>query len=324
MYYPNDIEDTCKQMVHINEVLDELRKNIPEYFQRYLDAEGGKAVVEADVTRLAKAFGASESPKSKTKNYKKVLENVMQQSIEDFESDRKNYLDIFNEKSLKQYAYDVSSFKNTVLRKEVPIIRKTLQNKTAKELDKYRQAFKESQPGELFRVSKKLVELANEWRNDWYNSEDFEELTDIDDLDYHELDNEECVVRGVIGGGIKSTFIYKLFPFMFPIRSREAIWALWYLSGKKKFGCKEDSEFLMINRENSKTQQNYFYPYGIFSFYALQIFLELKKLFAKHGVAISIDYRFVTVESFLSYVGHCHQEETNLLKRNNSDYRYDD
>lgn len=324
MYYPNDIEDVCYDMEHIDQVMQEIKMNIPEYFERYLDSEGGMTVTESEISKLAKAFGATSQPKSKKKNYKSILENIQKEAIQDFESDRKYYLDIFNEKSLKQYSFDVGSFKNTVLRNEVPIIRKTLQNKAAKELDKYRQAFKEAQPGKLFSVSKKLTELAYEWKTNWYNSQEFESISHIDDLGYYEFDEEECSAPGVIGGGIKSTFVYKLFPFMFPVRSREAVWAMWYLSGKKKFGCKEDSEFLMINKEKSTTQQNYFYPYSIFCFYALQIFLELKKHFMKHGVAISTEYRFVIVESFLTFVGICHQEETNLLKRDNSDYRYDD
>jgi hypothetical protein len=236
MFYPNDIEDICYEMEHINKVLEEIKNNIPEYFQRYLDTDGGKALAEDDVSRLTKIFGSSSSPKAKIKNYKQTLENIQKQAIADFESDRKIYLEIFNDEALEEYSRDVSSFKNTVLRNEVPIIRKTLQNRAAKELDKYRQAFKESQPGNLFNVSKKLVQLANEWKTNWYDSNEFEELTDIDDLGYYELDDDECVVFGVIGGGIKSTFIYKLFPFMFSVRSREAVWALWYLSGKKKFG----------------------------------------------------------------------------------------
>lgn len=324
MYYPNDIEDICYEMTHINQVLDEIRANIPEYFQRYLDTECGQEIDEDDASRLAKAFGSSGSPKAKTKNYKKVLESIQQQAIDDYERDREKYLEIFNKEALEEYGQDVNSFKNTVLKNQVPIIRKTLQNKSAKELDKYRQAFGISQPGKLFNVSKRLVELANEWKDDWYDSNEFEAISDIDDIGYYDLDEEDCVAFGVIGGGIKSTFVYKLYPFMFSVRSREAVWALWYLSGKKKFGCKQDSEFLMINLENSTTQQNYFYPYGIFSYYALQIFLELKKHFAKHGVAISTDYRFVILESFLSFVGYSHQDETNLLKQNNSDYRYDD
>lgn len=324
MYYPNDIEEVCYEMTHINQVMDEIRHNIPEYFQRYIDTEAGSTRTEDEVSKLAKALGATGSPKSKTKNIKQILERIQKQAIEDFESDRKDYLEIFNSEALEEYGYDVGSFKNTVLRNQVPIIRKTLQNKAAKELDKYRQAFKESQPGKLFNVSKKLVEIANLWKNDWYDAKEFEALATVDEMDYYELDDEECVAFGVIGGGIKSTFVYKLFPYMFPVRSREAVWALWYLSGKKRFGCKEDSEFLMINTEQSTTQQNYFYPYALFSFYALKIFHELKKHFEKHGAVISTDYRFVIVESFLSFVGICHQEETSLLKRNNSDYRYDD
>lgn len=323
MYYPNHIEDICYDMDHINQVIEEIKKNIPEYFQRYIETEAGSIVTESEISILAKALGSNSTPKTKVKNYREILNRIQQQAIEDFESDRDDYLEIFNQEALDDYGTDVGSFKYTVLKNQVPIIRKTLQNKAAKELDKYRQAFKDSQPGTLFSVSKKLVEIANDWRDNWYDSENFEALVTIEDMDYYELDKEECLAFGVIGGGIKSTFIYKLFPFMFPVRSREAIWALWYLSGKKKFGCKEDSEFLMINIDKLTTQQNYFYPYALFSFYALKIFLELKKLFLRYGVEISTEYRFVIVESFLSFVGLYHQDETNLLKQNNTDYQYD-
>ncbi len=168
------------------------------------------------------------------------------------------------------------------------------------------------------------MEVANDWEHNWYETSEFENIADIDDLDYHELDGEECIAFGVIGGGIKSTFIYKLFPFMFPVRSREAVYALWYLSDKNKFGCKEDSEFLMIDLEKYTTQQNYYYPYGIFAYYALQIYNELKRLFAEHGADLPTEYRFIFVEDFLSFVARCHQKEIDILKRDNKDYRYDD
>ncbi len=324
MYYPNHIEDICYEMPHINKVLNEIRKNIPDYFTRYIESEAGESVLDDDIALLAKKFGSSSLPKKKPKNYSKILKEIRDEAIRSFESDREIYLEIFNEEALEEYGHDVSSFKNTVLRNEVPIIRKTLQNKAAKELDKYRQAFKESQPGNLYSVCKNLVGIANEWKNDWYNPKEFETISDIKDLEYDDLDEEGYVVFGVIGGGIKSTFIYKLFPYMFPVRSREATWALWYLSAKNKFDCKEDSEFLMINKEQITTQQNYFYPYAIFSFYAHQIFLELKKLYIKYNVEIPTDYRFVIVEDFLSFVASFNQNEINLLKQNNKDYRYDD
>ncbi len=82
MYYPNDIEDICYEMEHINKVLEEIRINIPDYFQRYLDTEGGETVTEEEVARLAKALGASGSPKSKNKNYKQILEHIQKKALQ--------------------------------------------------------------------------------------------------------------------------------------------------------------------------------------------------------------------------------------------------
>ncbi|WP_205623784.1 hypothetical protein [Flavobacterium reichenbachii] len=165
--------------------------------------------------------------------------------------------------------------------------------------------------------------MANQWKNERYDGKKFEQINKCDDLDYYDLDKETYTAYGVIGGGIKSHFIFKLFPEMYPSRSREAVWALYYLSNKKKFDCKEESQFLMINSNEGTTQQNYFYPYGIFAFYALRIFNKLKELYAKNGVILSIEYRFVAVDGFLSFISRSHQNEINLLKQNSQNYHYD-
>ena len=79
----------------------------------------------------------------------------------------------------------------------------------------------------------------------------------------------------------------------------------------------------MINANEGTTQQNYFYPYGIFSFYAIKIFNILKELYAKHGISLPIEYRFVAVNSFLSFVSRSHQTEIDVLKQNSKNYHYD-
>jgi hypothetical protein len=205
----------------------------------------------------------------------------------------------------------------------VPIIRRTLQNKQAKELDKFRAAFNSAQAGHLFEVTSNIVKLAHQWRNDWYEEETFEKIDTCDELGYYDLDEDGYTAYGVIGGGIKSHFIYKLFPDMYPNRSREAVWALYYLSSKKKFGCKEESQFLMINVKEGTTQQNYFYPYGLFSFYALRIFNQLRKFNANHGVILPAEYRFVVVDDFLSFVARQHQSDIDVLKQKSENYHYD-
>jgi len=323
MYYPNDIEELCYDSEHIQDVIDQINKRIPEYFQKYIETDGGNGVNDDAITKLANVFGASNKPKSKPKDAKKVLERLLKEVVKDFESDRETYKEILHPESLAEYKHDVGSFKNTILKNQIPIIRKTLQNKAAKELDKYRTAFALAQPGDLFNVVNNIITLAEEWRKDWYNAKEFEGITSCDDLDYHDLDGEGYTAFGVIGGGIKSHFIYKLYPEMYPNRSRESVWALWYLSDKKNFGCREDSEFLMINAKEGTTQQNYFYPYGLFAFYTLNVFNKLKVLFANHGISLPVEYRFVIVDQFLSFVSRQHQDEINILKQKSKDYQYE-
>ncbi len=156
-----------------------------------------------------------------------------------------------------------------------------MQNKKAKELDKFRVAFVKASAGELYRATRNIVTKAGEWRKDRYNPTTFTTIDTIKELNYYDLDADDYTVFGVIGGGIKSHFLYKLYPEMFPYRSREAVWALWYLSDKKSFGCKQDSEFLMIDIKEGTTQQNYFYPYALFAFYALRIYRKLKSFYTK-------------------------------------------
>lgn len=323
MYYPNDIEELCYEQEHIDKVWEEIKQSISIYFQKYIDTEGGHSIDESEVEKLAEKFGSSTKPKSKNKDPKKILERLLKEAVADFEKERQVYQDILNLEALDEYKHDVNSFKNTVLKNQIPIIRKTLQNKQAKELDKFRVAFNNAQPGHLFEVTSNIIKLANEWKNEWYDGKEFEQISTCDDLNYFDLDDENYTAFGVIGGGIKSTFIFKLFPEMFPSRSREAVWALYYLSNKKRLGCKEDSQFLMINADEGTTQQNYFYPYGLFAFYTLRVFNKLKELFALQGISLPIEYRFAVVDDFLSFVSRSHQDEINLLKQNSQNYHYD-
>ena len=108
--------------------------------------------------------------------------------------------------------------------------------------------------------------------------------------------------------------LYKVHPSLFPNRSRSAIWALWYLTDKESFGCKTDSEFLMIDLDKNIVQQNYFYPYQLFAFYAFEIYKLLRGKAKELNVDIDPDYRYVIVDAFLEYIAMEHDEEIAFLK----------
>lgn len=108
--------------------------------------------------------------------------------------------------------------------------------------------------------------------------------------------------------------LYKVHPAIFPNRNRSAIWALWYLTNKETFGCKTDSEFLMIDFSKNIVQQNYFYPYQLFAFYAFEIYKMLRDKATEYNAYIDTDYRYVIVDAFLEFIAMEHDDEIAFLK----------
>jgi hypothetical protein len=315
MYYPNSIEDICYTPDHIQSVLAEISNNFSSYFEKFIESDNKNAIDFDSMVKLAEKFGNSNKPKQAPVDVKASFPRIVQEGIGHFNGDRKKYLDLLNAESIEEYENDPSHFKNTILRNQCPIIHHTLQNKQAKELDKYRTSFKISDPGDLLKVVKNIFDFSQDYIANKYKPSSFESIDDYSELNFSDLLTEDYIVFGVIGGGIKSHLLYKLNPDVFPNRSREAIWALWYLTSKKTFGCKEDSEFLMIDTKNTITQQNYFYPYDLFGYYALKIYNLLKSEASKYSIPLSGNCRFVIVDSFLSYIAKSHEDEINDLKR---------
>lgn len=309
------IEDICYDSTHIQKVLQEIAGNFDPYFAEFIDSTGGTAISYAKLAALQKGMGLDvnitrNSRKSaKIEKYRKIVANA----INDFEKDRQSYIDLLDEENLEEDGDDVASFKAKTLRRECPIIRLALYSQ-AKELEKYKIAFNISDPKQLYDVVKNLRDFACEYAEDVYTPSTYDHITSYEELGMDRMDSDDCTVYGVIGGGIKSHLVYKLYPGLFPNRSRAAVWALWYLSGKKTFGCEMDSEFLMIDVEKTITQQNYNYPYELFSYYAYKIYKMLKAKASEMETDIPDEYRYVIVDAFLSFVAGQHDEEITLFR----------
>ena len=310
------IEDVCYEAGHIQKVLSEIRTNFDAYFSEFVDSTAGTSVSTADFERLQQSLGlVGKVTRSKRKNdltdkYRTIVVNA----IDDFERDRQKYLDILDEEGLEEEGDNVAAFKSKTLRIDCPVIHSTLYNKQAKELDKYRRDFSLADPMVLYTTVKNIRDFAGEYAEECYDPETYDSISSYEELGMGRMDTEDCTAYGVIGGGIKSHLVYKLYPGLFPNRSRSAVWALWYLTGKKEFGCEMDSEFLMIDVEQTTTQQNYNYPYELFAYYAFEIYKLLKAKAATLDVDIDNEYRYVVVDAFLNYVADQHESEIAFFK----------
>ena len=317
------VEAICYEQDHVQKVLSKIKEKFMDYINDFIELEAGCGISQKTVEKIAKGLGIQEVKIKKSKNTSQKFKNIIKEAINDFEKDRHKYIAIFDEEALEEYKDDPLGFKSTVLRNDCPIIHATLYNKRAKELDKYRYEFNISDANELLDVVTNLYYFGRDYYNNFYNQDKYDEIDNYEDLKISDLDTEDYTVYGVIGGGIKSHMLYKVYPAVFPNRSRDALWAMWYLTGKQTFGCKMDSEFLMIDVEQSIAQQNYFYPYELFAFYAHQIYQLLKQKAIENDVYIDPEYRYVVVDTFLSFVAKQHEDEISFLKQQIKDGGYD-
>lgn len=306
------VEDICYEDAHIEQVMSTIKTNFPTFFEQFLRTRESNMPKEY-IDVLRDRFMVDDSGKQLVFDEKIAFAELMHMAVNEFNSDRLSYQDLFNEDALEEYEDDPQLFKSKALANETPIIRKTLQNRLAKELDKFRAAFNKASAHVLLQVVERVANFAKNYIANIYDKANFDEKTQYKDFQFAVLDSEDYTVHGVIGGGIRSIFLYKNYPAVFPYRGRMNLWALWFLVGQKTFGCKMDSEFLMIDRSKNVTQQNYFYPYELFSFYALQIFLLIKKEAMRLGVALNYEYRFVYVDAFLNFIANQNIGKINFL-----------
>ncbi len=307
------VEDVCYEQAHVEKVLKSIKKNFDSYFIRFLDSTGGKGVSLQDIQGLQQKFGIEINQQKKNRDLTANYKTIIREAYDDFEKDREDYEKIFRAEWLEDLNDDADGFKSKTLRNECPIIRKTLANRRAKELDKYRASFSKADADWLLSVVYNLCVFGDKYQEN-YNPNTYEDSQTYQDLALELLDTEEYTAYGVIGGGIKTHMLYKVHPAIFPNRSRSAIWALWYLTDKDTFGCGTDSEFLMIDLSKNIVQQNYFYPYQLFAYYAFEIYKLLKDKATKYEVYIDPNYRYVVVDAFLEYVAMEHDDEISFLK----------
>lgn len=242
---------------------------------------------------------------------KVALSHHMADALENFDREQPNYQKLMDPESLEEFSFDPGAFKGT-LKKECPIIRRCL-NSPAKVMDAYRKSFFQTKPEQLLTVVTNLSNFAAEFMPTFQSSQHLSAGTP-QELGVSELDTEPYSAYGSIGGGIRSHLLYNLYPEAFPNRSQNAIWAYYFLTAQKEYGFEDCSEFLMVKPDGSGTQQNYFYPYDLFSFYASKLVQLLKKSCAGLGYSFSTEYRYVYLNKFLDQIADIHRTDIDALK----------
>lgn len=289
--YGSNTWDKIYEADHIQKVLTEIKQNIPKYLASYW------------------------KPPKKRKH-------ALEAALDDFVTKTQpKYQEFLNLEMLSDYEADPSAFKAD-LKKEVPIIQGAYYSHD-EAMKKYKREFNLAKGVDLLKTTKSIVTFAEEYMAE-FDEEWLDACETLDDLEMWELQEEEYKTSGVIGEGIKAHFLYCLYPNAFPNRGQLAIWSLYFLSGRKEFGFWDGSEFLMIDVGKNIVQQNFLYPYDLFSYYAHQIYLMLREYSTeKHDYHFDSDYRYVYLQNFFDHIaGEVHQEAVDVFSHDVREFAY--
>jgi hypothetical protein len=287
---------------HINEVLKEVKKNFPSYFSGFCERnEASIKNPNLKIIHTKKKEGAST-----------ILSKKFKQAIKNYEVEQPSYQEFFDLDSLEEFEENPNGFKSD-LAKKIPIMRRSLQSQ-ASDMKKFQSNYKQKSGRELLDVTRNIITFGDKY-NKTFNDKKFEKTNCIADLGLAELSDEKYISHLVIGGGIKSCFLFSLYPYAFANRSQNALWSMYYLVNKKSFGFNDDSEFLMIHPKEGRTHQNYHYPYDLFTYYALQIYFLLKEACSKENITFQNKNRFIYLDTFFDYIAEVNEKEIKDLKK---------
>ncbi|MCB0190765.1 MAG: hypothetical protein KDJ65_02375 [Anaerolineae bacterium] len=286
--YESETWGKIHEPAHIQEVLDEIEKNFPKYFTSFW-----------------------KPPKKRMQ--------AIQSAIEDFLKRQPKYADFLDVESLEEYEFDPGAFK-TGMKTELPIIQGALFSQD-QAMKQYKASFYAAKGMDLLSTTKNIIDFAVDYMAD-FDDEYHELLETVADFERSKLQEPEFFSSGVIGEGIKAHFLYSLHPNAFPNRGQNAIWSLYFLTSKKEFDFLDGSEFLMIDAKKGIIQQNYLYPYDLFSLYALKIYLILKQAAGEKGYPFTESYRYIYLDHFFGHIAQVHQDDISVYKTTSEDSDY--
>lgn len=278
----NDLEEKVFEDEHIEQVLAEIDKNFPTYFESF-----------------------AQQP----------IALVFQDRIIEYQKEQEKYRDYLDLEALEEFELDPNAFKGYT-RKNCPIILRCLMSQDDV-MKAYKRSFGMVTGRQLLDTVRNIAEFGITF------TLNFDDETHEDAAYYHEmglepLNEEPYGTGGVIGYGVQSSLLFGLYPREFAHRSQNAVWTLYFLSGRKDFGLQDGSEFLMVHEKEGTCEQNYFYPAELFGFYSVYLYLKLKAACAELGIHFENQYRYIYLSVFSDYVANSHREDIKTYTRSST------
>jgi hypothetical protein len=305
--------DLIRRPEHVAKVWRAVESALPAYWEKFV-SQHRRADARA---QLAAKFGGADDTKREAES--SVLSRLFEEAVASYEKEAQTYRHFFTTDAWEEYHDDPNAFKQA-LSHDVPVIANTLRQRRA-ELKEWQYHFRMARAKELLEVFSNVLDFAQEWSRS-HPIERYAALDEPDAFGLTPLDSDEAMfLVNVIGMGIKSIVLYHLDPIRFPARGRDSLYGLYFLSGGEHFGLpSKSSEFLMVNDlapapdGSMIMDQNYWYPYGLFSLYALRVFRWIDQRAESVEFKLDRSVRYVYVQRFFQAVCGQHADDLRTMR----------
>lgn len=301
---------------HIALVKAAIEKTFDHYFERFVAECQPKAGVAAAAAVLSTKFKVKSEPLDPAPGVRQRFAGA----IDAYRKEADRYRGFFNEETLDEYRQsDPKIFKRDLAQVRNCRIIADCVKSPREDMRLWQAKFAGRSAVELLDVFTNLFNAAVEYSASCERSA-YAAANCREDLQLDQFDNDETLrADGVVGNGIKSYVLYHLFPDVFPICARQALFALYFLSNKEHFGLESGtSEFLMIDDTRPEKQirtmeHNYWYPYSLLTWHRLELSRLIESRCAKLGIAMDPNWRYVYTSPFVESIVSG-QEEVEALR----------
>lgn len=203
--------------------------------------------------------------------------------------------------------YEYEDVKDELLAKKLWTVSSALKSRD-KALERYKNAYWGTTPRELFNTTKHILLETNSYMNNIASGIKFNTITKVEQLKYDFLEKENMMLTGVIGLGIRSEILHRIYPSHFPIMTRKSLWAMYYLTG-------EEDEFVTDETYDGmhRTEHNWNYDYARFAFYINFVYKQIETLLKEYNITLKSELRFGYVNMFLNSISELNSNKIGFL-----------
>jgi hypothetical protein len=278
-----------------------IEKNFPIYWVKAFGIVNSGEVVAPNGMRISKNNSNEiKKLKEKLKEWETEITKYRDEFINLFD------LEFFDEDNDERYEYQ--EFKE-IFAKRLWTVRGAL-NSTDPDLQTYQSKFHHTTGVEIFNAVREILIASDHYMKHTAGKVNLKRIASIDQLQLDFLDQDEMFLPGIIGLGIRSELLHRLYPSHFAIMTRRSGWAMYYLT-------QECEEFVIDEEFDGKHRTSFYweYEYDRFSFYSNFICNLLEENLSKHGISLNPNLRFGYVNLFLNEIFQKHKDQAEFLSK---------